>query len=182
MVKKNLVPFTKVSVGNSQWYTKNPDLFEAEIIAMHDFKPSAKYSFLGDGRMYWTVQFTPTIAGKKTRTYNLALVYDEDHPKARYGSSVKAYLLRPTIEDLQKIVNNTPGITDKSIPHLLRDSKGELYLCSVDTSNCKDDLDKGGITSAATSLRFAMKWINIFEMGLVDPDYTWKKFQKHGEI
>ena len=181
MVRKNLVPSTKVSVGNSQWYTKNPDLFEAEIVAMHDFKPSAKYSFLVDGRMYWTVQFTPTIAGKKPRTYNLALVYDEDHPKARYGSSIKSYLLSPTVEDLQKIVNRTSGITEKKIPHLLKDGKGELYLCSSDITNCKDNLNAGGITSAATSLRFAMRWINIFELGLIDP-ITWEKFQKHGEI
>lgn len=179
--KTKIIPKAVVS-ANSQWYERNKDLFEAEIVAMHDFKPSAKYGyFKDDGRMYWSVQFTPTIAGKKTRTYNLALVYDEDHPKARYGSSVKAYLLSPTVEDLQKIVNKTQGITDKSIPHLLRDGKGELYLCSADTTNCKDNLNAGGITSAATSLRFAMRWINIFELGLIDP-ITWEKFHKHGEI
>lgn len=178
--KTGIIPKAVVS-ADSQWYTTNKDLFEAEIVAMHDFKPNARYDYFNDGRMYWSVQFTPTIAGKKTRTYNLALVYDHDHPKARYGSSVKAYLLSPTIEDLQKIVNGMPEIKDKSIPHLLRDSNGELYLCSADTTNCKDDLDKGGITSAATSLRFAMRWINIFELGLIDP-ITWDKFHKHGEI
>lgn len=176
--KTGIIPKAVVS-ADSQWYTTNKDLFEAEIVAMHDFKPNARYDFFNDGRMYWSVQFTPTVAGKKTRTYNLALVHD--HPKARYGSSVKAYLLSPAVEDLQKIVNTMPEIKDKSIPHLLRDSNGELYLCSADTTNCNDDLDKGGITSAATSLRFAMRWINIFELGLIDP-ITWDKFHKHGEI
>ena len=61
------------------------------------------------------------------------------------------------------------------------DSKGERYLCSADTSNIKVDMKNGGVTSAATSLRFAMKWISIFELGLIDPE-TWAKFQRHGEI
>jgi hypothetical protein len=148
---------------------------------MNDFKPDSRYGVVEDGRMYWLVSFTPTVAGRKTRTYTMALVYDEDHPKARYGSSVKAYPIKPTISDLQTIVNRTPGIKDKSIKHLLRDANGELYLCSADTTNCKDNLSRGGVTSAATSLRFAMRWINIFELGLVDPE-TWKKFQSHGEI
>ena len=178
--KQGIIPKAIVSVAN-QWYEKNKDLFEAEIVAMNDFKPDARYGFFEDGRMYWSVSFTPTVAGRRTRTYNLALVYDADHPKARYGSSVKAYLIKPTIDDLQTIVNRTPEITDKSIPHLLRDASGELYLCSADTTNCKDNLSNGGITSASTSLRFAMRWINIFELGLIDPE-TWRKFHAHGEI
>ena len=54
-------------------------------------------------------------------------------------------------------------------------------MCSADTSNIKTDMKNGGVTSAATSLRFAMRWINIFELGLIDPE-TWAKFQRHGEI
>lgn len=177
---KKKVPITKVS-ANKQWYASNKDLLEAEIVAMHDFKPDARFYTMDDGRMYWLVKFSPIVAGRKTRTYHLALVYDEDHPKARYGSSVKAYLLSPTIDELQQMVNRMPSVSPKNIPHTLVDSKGERYLCSADTTNIKTDLKHGGVTSAATSLRFAMRWINIFELGMIDPE-TWGKFQKHGEI
>lgn len=201
-----LVPKTVVSA--EQWYEKNPDLLTAEKAAMYDFQgKKAKFCILKDGRACWMVSSRPLVAsmnkcanctmqnckkrcvaqnanakGSMCRKYDLLLVYDNDHPQARYGSSVKAYPLNPTINQLQDIVNRTRGISPKNIPHLLRDGNGELYLCSVDTRDVSTSLSsKGGITSAATSLRFALRWINIFELGLIDP-VTWGKFQRHGEI
>lgn len=179
-----LVPKTVVSAN--QWYEKNPDLLTAEKAAMYDFQgKKARFCILKDGRACWMVHCQPSIAGRDKRycrSYDIALIYDNDHPQARYGSSVKAYLLNPTIDQLQGIVNRTSGVSPKNIPHLLRDENGELYLCSVDPRDVSTSLDsKDGITSAATSLRFALRWINIFELGLIDP-VTWGKFQKHGEI
>jgi hypothetical protein len=179
-----LVPKTVVSAG--RWYESNPDLLTAEKAAMYDFQGNkAKFRILGDGRACWLVHCQPSIAGRDKRycrAYDIALIYDNDHPQARYGSSVKAYLLSPTVDQLQDIVNRTKGVSPKNIPHLLRDSNGELYLCSADTKDVSTNLDSaGGITSAATSLRFALKWINIFELGLIDPE-TWGRFQRHGEI
>ena len=179
-----LVPKTVVSTD--QWYEKNPDLLTAEKAAMYDFQGrKARFCILKDGRACWMVHCQPSIAGRDKRycrSYDIALIYDNDHPQARYGSSVKAYLLNPTVDQLQDIVNRTSGVTPKNIPHLLRDGNGELYLCSADTRDVSTSLDSaGGITSAATSLRFALRWINIFELGLIDP-VTWGKFQRHGEI
>ena len=179
-----LVPKTVVSAN--QWYEKNPDLLTAEKAAMYDFQgKKARFCILKDGRACWMVHCQPSIAGRDKRycrAYDIALIYDNDHPQARYGSSVKAYLLNPTIDQLQDIVNRTSGVSPKNIPHLLRDGNGELYLCSADTRDVSTSVDsKGGITSAATSLRFALRWINIFELGLIDPE-TWGKFQRHGEI
>ena len=179
-----LVPKTVVSA--EQWYEKNPDLLTAEKAAMYDFQgKKARFCILKDGRACWMVHCQPSIAGRDKRycrAYDIALIYDNDHPQARYGSSVKAYLLNPTVDQLQDIVNRTSGVSPKNIPHLLRDGNGELYLCSADTRDVSTSLDsKGGITSAATSLRFALRWINIFELGLIDP-VTWGKFQRHGEI
>lgn len=179
-----LVPKTVVSAG--QWYESNPDLLIAEKAAMYDFQGNkAKFRILNDGRACWLVHCQPSIAERDKRycrAYDIALIYDNDHPQARYGSSVKAYLLNPTVDQLQDIVNRTRGVSPKNIPHLLRDGNGELYLCSADTKDVSTNLDSaGGITSAATSLRFALRWINIFELGLIDP-VTWGKFQRHGEI
>lgn len=183
-----------------------------EKAAMYDYQGTkAKYNYLRDGRACWTISARPRVPAKskckmctirqcnkrcmspcpsangiKCRKYNLALVYDNDHPKVRYGSSVKTYPLSPTISELQEIVNKTPGLSPKKIPHLLPDANGELYLCSADRSDVSTSLDSSkGVTSAATSLRFALRWINIFEAGLLDhdgPESIWAKFQRHGEI
>ena len=68
------------------------------------------------------------------------------------------------------------------IPHLLKDERGVLYLCSTDSAHVSvDGSSAGGITSAATSLRYALRWINAFELGLLDP-VTWESFQKEGVI
>lgn len=202
-----IVPKTVVSTG--QWYERNPELLRAEKAAMYDYKGNeAKFHIMDDGKASWIVSSRPRVPckskcanctmqnckkrcvspnvnarGVMCRKYNLLLVYDNDHPQVRYGSSVKTIPLSPSIGDLQEIVNRTPGVTDKRIPHLLSDPESkQMYLCSADTQNVSANLDSaGGITSAATSLRFALRWINIFELGLIDP-VTWGKFQRHGEI
>lgn len=204
-----IVPKTVVSVG--QWYERNPELLKAEKAAMYDYKgKAAKFHIMEDGSASWLVSGRPRVPSErkcancsmqnckrrcvsaninakeiKCRKYDLLLLYDSDHPQVRYGSSVKTIPLRPSISEMQEIVNRTPRIRDKRIPHLLRDSRtGQLYLCSADTTNVSTDLDSpGGVTSAATSLRFAFRWINAFEVGLIDdPEETWAKFQRHGEI
>lgn len=181
---------SKSILSTTQWYEKNPDLLMAEKAAMYDFQGNkAKLGFMRNGKAYWIVHCQPIIAKKdprNCRAYDIALVYDDDHPQTRSGSSVKAYLLKPTIEDLQQIVNKTPGLYPKNLPHLLRDSNGEIYLCTVDPANTSSSFDSTkGVTSAATSLRFALRWINIFEHGLIDHvgvDSLWSKFQRHGEV
>ena len=89
-----IVPKTVVSAD--QWYEKNPDLLTAEKAAMYDFQGKrARFCILKDGRACWMVHCQPSIAGRDKRycrAYDIALIYDNDHPQARYGSSVKAYL------------------------------------------------------------------------------------------
>lgn len=187
-VKAKTIPKAVVSV--SQWYETNKDLYNAEVAAMRrEFNnPNLQPQFMDDGRMYWVVNTKPNL-GKdengneyKTMKYKLLLVYDADHPKVRYGSSVKAYPASPTIEEMQGYVNRLPSVArdKKNIPHVLPDETGHLYLCSADTSNVSADISKG-VTSAVTSYRFAVRWLTIFELGIRDPK-TWAKFQRHGEI
>ena len=178
----------KAIVSAPQWYETNKDLYNAEVAAMRrEFNsPNLKPKFLSDGRMYWVVNTKPNLgcdeSGNpyKTMTYKLLLVYDADHPKVRYGSSVKVYPIKPTIDDLQRIVNRLPGVTPKNIPHTLIDSDGIRYLCTADTRNVSADISRG-ITSAVTSYRFAYRWLSIFELGIRNPE-AWARFQRHGEI
>ena len=184
--KAKTIPKAVVSAG--QWYETNKELYNAEVAAMRrEFNsPNLKPKFLSDGRMYWVVNTKPNLgcdeSGNpyKTMTYKLLLVYDADHPKVRYGSSVKVYPIKPTIDDLQRIVNRLPGVTPKNIPHTLIDSDGIRYLCTADTRNVSADISRG-ITSAVTSYRFAYRWLSIFELGIRNPE-AWARFQRHGEI
>lgn len=169
-----------------QWYQRYPQLLDAERAAMYDFQgDKAVLGTLADGRACWCVRCQPIIAGREKqdcRVYEIYLVYDANHPQAVCGTSVKAYLLNPTLEDLQEIVNRSPNVSPKVIPHLLKDERGALYLCSTDSAYVSvDGSSAKGITSAATSLRYALRWINAFELGLLDP-VTWGNFQKEGVI
>lgn len=185
-VKAKTIP--KAVVSASQWYETNKDLYNAEVAAMRkEFNnPNLQPKFMNDGRMYWVVNTKPNLGrdenGREYNTmkYKLLLVYDADHPKVRYGSSVKVYPVSPSIDELQSYVNRLPGVTPKNVPHTLVDSTGARYLCTADTSNVSDDITRG-ITSAVTSYRFAVRWLTIFELGIRDPK-TWAKFQRHGEI
>ncbi len=203
------IPETVVSAG--QWYENNPELLKAEKRAMYDYMgEKAVFHIMKDGSASWLVSARPRVPcfekcrnctmknckrrctpegvnarNVQCRKYDLLLLYDQDHPQVRYGSSVKTIPLQPTISDLQKIVNRNPNIPDdeKSIPHLLLDDRtGELYLCTADKADVSADIASNrGVTSAATSLRFALRYINIFELGLLDHE-TWAKFKNHGEI
>lgn len=187
-VKAKTIP--KAVVSASQWYETNKDLYNAEVVAMRkEFNnPNLQPKFMNDGRMYWVVNTKPNLGRDEngraynTLKYKLLLVYDADHPKVRYGSSVKVYPVSPSLDELQSYVNRLPSVASdkKNIPHTLIDSSGARYLCTADTSNVSDDITRG-ITSAVTSYRFAVRWLTIFELGIRDPK-TWAKFQRHGEI
>lgn len=161
-----------------QWYKKNPDLFRAEVEAMYAFKPDAEYGYLEDGRFCWMLRFKPVVADKKCRTYDVALVYDKDHPVAKvHGSSVRAFLLSPTLQELRQIVNNSPR-NPKWIPHVIVDD-GEEYICTIHKDAVGNNNLKSGVITAATNARNLAKWITIFELGLMDQQ-TWDDFHKEG--
>lgn len=174
-------PVPKATVAVQQWYEKNPDLQIAEIAAMADTKPDAKWGYLPNGKMYWEVHLCPVNAKGERRNWVLLGVYDEDHPQQRWGGSVKFYPVSPNYDEMMELVNRS-HVTPKRIPHLLRDNDGQVYMCSQDRNRIqagqkKDEL----VTTAATGLRFAMRWINVFELGLIDQQ-TWSMFQEEGKI
>ncbi|MDR1541421.1 MAG: hypothetical protein LBU32_26170 [Clostridiales bacterium] len=170
----------KIVAAAPQWYESNRRLYDAEIAAMKDFLPDSSQFSLGfqadTKRMFWRVAVSPTVAGRRTRKWTLLMVYDDDHPKVRYGGSVKVYPVLPNHADMMALVRNS-RVTPKTIPHLLA-GPGGFYMCTADTASIQADQR---VTSAAQCLRFAMRWINVFELGLRD-QRTWSLFQKHGRI
>lgn len=164
----------------AQWYRQNPQLQRAEVQAMLDIKPDAKHSFLGNGKMCWTVRLRPVVCGRR-KDWTILMVYDADHPQVDWGGSVKVYPVKPNLHEMQAMVNRSP-VFPKSIPHMLTDSDGQLYMCTQDRANIHAGRNRGEkVTTAAACLRFAMRWITVFELGLIDQT-TWSKFQSHGEI
>ena len=185
--KKSIIPKTIVSAPVQQWYKTNKALYNAEVAAMRkEFNdPNMQPHFMSDGRMYWLVKTRPNLGrGFNTMTYTMKLVYDPDHPKVRYSSSVKPYLVSPTLGELQKIVNMLPHIPldadgKKLIPHTLTDNRGERYICSSDVADVH--AEDTCTTSAVTSFRFAYRWLMVFELAIRKPE-AWKDFQAHGKI
>ena len=186
--KKSIIPKTIVSAPvQQQWYKTNKALYNAEVAAMRkEFNdPNMQPHFMSDGRMYWLAKTRPNLGrGFNTMTYTMKLVYDPDHPKVRYSSSVKPYLVSPTLGELQKIVNMLPHIPldadgKKLIPHTLTDNRGERYICSSDVADVH--AEDTCTTSAVTSFRFAYRWLMVFELAIRKPE-AWKDFQAHGKI
>lgn len=157
----------------AQWYETNPGLQQAEIQAMLAFHPTAQYGFLRDGRMYWQVRIRPDVLGER-KDWTFLAVYDEDHPKQRWGGSVKFYPVSPNYEEMKARVEES-SVTPKTIPHMLHDSENQLYLCSQHR-----DLVEAGkmVTSASACLRNVIYWVNMFEWGLLD-QAIWDEFHIH---
>ena len=169
-------PTDKVVSENQQWYEKNKELLEVETQAMREYMPSAKNYIMRDGRMAWIVEYTVIIQGEKGRKYNLALVYNKDHPSLRYGQSVYVYLLNPTFEELRKMTIELDEGLPKILPHTFVDSSGNKCLS---LSEPADSYMRGCTISALVYLRRTVRWINYFELGLKNPK-IWKKF--HGVL
>ena len=172
-------PVDKAVVA-SEWYRTNPQLQRLEIQAMADIHPDAKMGYLPNGKMYWQIRIRPVVCGKR-KDWTLLAVYDSDHPQQRWGGSVKFYPVKPNYAEMMDLVNRS-RVTPKCIPHLLRDESNQIYMCTQARSNIHAGREAGEkVTTAAACLRFAMRWITVFELGLIDQQ-TWTLFQAHGKI
>ena len=172
-------PVDKAVVA-AEWYQTNPQLQRLEIKAMADIHPDARMGYLPNGKMYWTIRIHPVVCGSR-KDWTLLAVYDSDHPQQRWGGSVKFYPVKPNYDEMMKMVNHS-RVTPKTIPHLLRDDDNQIYMCTQDRNNIYAGQSRGQkVTTAAACLRFAMRWITVFELGLIDQK-TWSLFHEHGKI
>ncbi|MCL2193531.1 MAG: hypothetical protein FWB78_09065 [Treponema sp.] len=134
------------------WYERKPELLEHERAAMHQFFPAFQMDRLGDGRLYWIGNLNPR--GKHGGVWTIQAVYDHNHPhNDSYGGSVKVYSIKPALEDLAREVGG--------LPHVLSDGGGNLYMCTARMEDVTSGKKK--VTSAATSLGWAVKWIWMVE-------------------
>lgn len=161
------IPAGKLAIN--QWYEKDPYLLEAEKAAMAKAFPFFTLEKMDDGRLAWIGQLSPGVVADSV--WNIMAVYNNNHPKQVMGSSVRVYLISPDINDLIEGMGWAPT-------HLLRDSDNQLYLCTAEA----DDIKVGKkVTSAASVVGWAVKWLLAFELVLTG-DLPKEKFNEHGGI
>ena len=92
-------------------------------------------------------------------------------PQQVMGSSVRVYPVLPDVDDLIRKCGFRPF-------HLLSDSSNNLYLCT----NEADNVSTGStVTSAASVLGWAVKWLMSYELVLTG-DLSKEMFNRHGGI
>ena len=152
-----------------QWYERDPTLLDAEKAAMNRDFPQFSMIKLNDDRLAWVGDVSLNVMGNNK--WRLLAVYQPNHPVQQMGSSVYVYLVEPSIESLIEQLGWRPH-------HLLRDSNNRDYLCTTEAGFVK--ASKTQSTSAATVLRWAIKWLLCFELVLTG-DMSTEEFDKpHG--
>lgn len=163
----NVIPKGKLA-ALTQWYDENPVLLEAEKTAMAKAFPYFQLDKLEDGRLYWYGALNIGVLGNNV--WNVMAVYNNNHPEQIMGSSVRVYLVEP---DIQEIIDGLGWAPH----HLLRDSNNQLYLCTTEAGYVKTGDE---VTSAASVIAWAVKWLLAFELVLTG-DLTREEFdQPHG--
>ncbi|MHB8277439.1 MAG: hypothetical protein ACYDIA_07280 [Candidatus Humimicrobiaceae bacterium] len=134
------------------WYERDPVLFEGEKMAMKKYFPAFRLEKLEDGQLCWIGQLNPR--GSAGGIWTIQVLYENNHPSNdTYGGSIRVYSIRPNLNDLY-------SATEK-LPHVLKDSNDELYICTAR----KEDFKTGSkvTTSAASALGWASTWIFVVE-------------------
>ncbi|MCL2073474.1 MAG: hypothetical protein FWH18_06125 [Marinilabiliaceae bacterium] len=161
------IPSGKLAIA--QWYEKDPSLLIAEKAAMTHAFPHFELEKLDDGRLAWTGSLNVGVMGDSS--WYIMAVYNNNHPQQIMGSSVRVYLVEPDINDLIKDLGWKPA-------HLLIDSDNQLYLCTAEAGNIKTGKE---VTSAASVIAWAVKWLMAFELVLMG-DLSVEKFNEHGGL
>lgn len=174
------IPRGKLAVA-LQWYEKDPSLLVAEKAAMAKAFPHFQLEQIGDGRLAWTGTLTPGIWKgfwaaeddfSARQTWEVMAIYENNHPNQQMGSSVKVFLLYPTIDIVIKEIGWRPY-------HLLHDPiSNQDYLCTAQAEDVKVGETS---TSAASVLAWAVKWLTAFEL-VMTGDLSKEDFNTHGVI
>lgn len=148
------------------WYERDPELLKGEKEVMNNFFPRFRLDKMPDGRLFWTGTLNPEL--RKNSSWTLHVVYDNNHPhNSSFGGSIKIYSVYPDLDAISKKLG--------TIPHTLRDSSGSIYLC---TSRPEDFKAHSTVTSAASALGWAAKWIAYFELWIAG-DISTERFASH---
>ena len=107
-----------------------------------------------DGRYYWHGTLRPGVLPNGW-AWEVAAIYNNDHPSPRMGGSVRVVLLNPSIDTVKKALGWRPH-------HLLTCAVDGEYLCTTRA----EDMSYGGHveTTAIQTLTWAVKWLTALEL------------------
>ena len=131
----------------SQWYETDKALLEGETKVMSFHFPNFQLVQLPDKRLAWQGVIAPNLA--TGRKWEILAVYNHNHPAQDIGSSVKVFLVNPTLDEVCQRLGFTPH-------HLFRSEQDGLYLCTIDSTSVQTGTR---VTSAANNLLRAAKWL-----------------------
>ena len=139
-----------------QWYDREPWRLQGEKEGMARFFPRFKLFKMNDGRLYWHGNIHLGIL-QNGWDWEVAAIYNNDHPAPVMGGSVRVVLLNPDIDTVIQALGWRPH-------HLIPDPVDGDYLCTTRSS----DMSYGSTyeTTAVQTLTWAMKWLSALELVL----------------
>jgi hypothetical protein len=169
---QNAIDIPKGTMAGFYWYENDIELFNGEKLAMSEYFPHFQMGKFENGKLYWYGSLSPGLY-RSHKPWFVQAIYQHNHPNnSSYGGSVRVYAIDPDLEEWKKENNNI------WIPHTLTDEAGHLYLCTANP----DDVKTGSVvTSAASSLAWAVKWISAFELW-IDGLLSTEEFGEHRHI
>jgi len=151
-------PKLKIQEGKlaSQWYQREAWRLDAEKQAMAHAFPQFKLFKMDDGRYYWHGTLKPGVLDGDF-TWEVAAIYNNDHPAPRMGGSVRVVLLNPDMKTLKESLGWMPH-------HVLWCDYDGHFLCTTRA----EDMSAGTQyeTSAVQTLTWAIKWLAALELVL----------------
>lgn len=155
-----------------QWYQREPQRLELETQLMRQTFPQFQRTTLRDGRLAWSGFLSPNL-WERGFQWHLLAVYNNDHPQAVMGSSVRIFLIKPSFEELVQTLQWTPS-------HVIPDPIDGYYLCTTRAEDVQCGLGNYE-TTAVQSLAWANKWLCAMELVFAGK-LSKKKFNEHGII
>lgn len=139
-----------------QWYEIDPQRLADEKEAMRRFFPRFTLHTKNDGRLYWhgTLRLNVLPNGWP---WEIAAIYNNDHPHPVMGGSVRVVLLNPDINMVINALGWRPH-------HLLSSTEDGTYLCTTRAQ----DISYGTRyeTTAVQTISWAVKWLTALELVL----------------
>lgn len=139
-----------------QWYEADPQRLRDEVAVMNQMFPKFKLYKKDDGRYYWHGKLRIGVIPDGWE-WEIAAIYNNNHPLSVMGGSVRVVLLNPDIQTVINALGWRPH-------HLLYDPYDGTYLCTTRA----DDIHAGARyeyeTSAAQTITWAVKWLTALEL------------------
>ena len=154
-----------------QWYEREPWRLQGEKEGMARFFPRFTLYKMNDGRLYWHGKIHLGIL-QDGWDWEVAAIYNNDHPAPVMGGSVRVVLLTPDIDTVIQALGWCPH-------HLLSDDVDGTYLCTTRAS----DMSYGTLydTTAVQTMTWAMKWLSALEL-VLSGDMSKETFNKPNGI